>query len=120
MKRYKKAVPERNKQSNAHDGFTASLNPTDVAKWESMCETWEADIFPKSVENPYHVATASKYKSKRSMNSINAFSIDLTQTQVLRELEAEEKSRSRSEGGALHEVGPSAFLSTGIALEDTQ
>ncbi|PPQ88150.1 hypothetical protein CVT26_012882, partial [Gymnopilus dilepis] len=103
MKRYQKAVPERNKQTNAHDGFTASLNPVDVAKWEKMCETWEADVFPKSVANPYHIASSN-----------------LTQTQVLKELENEERSRSPVEGGPLHEVGPSAFLGTGIALEDTQ
>jgi len=62
MQRYQKAVPERNKQIEAHRGFTASLDPDDVVRWTAMCERWEEDRFPKTSENPYHVKSKSLYK----------------------------------------------------------
>ena len=61
MRRYQKAIPERNKQVEAHQGFTASIDPQDVATWKKMCRKWEADVFPKSVPNPYHVESSSKF-----------------------------------------------------------
>lgn len=60
MKRYQKALPERNKQAEAHRGFTASLNPSDVAEWTQLCEEWESDVFPKDAKNPYYVEGKSK------------------------------------------------------------
>ena len=61
MRRYRKALPERNRQTEAHRGFTASLDPDDVAKWTEMCENWEEAVYPKKkVENPYHVKSVSK------------------------------------------------------------
>jgi hypothetical protein len=38
MRRYRMAVPERNRQVEAHRGFTASLDDSDVAEWMKMCE----------------------------------------------------------------------------------
>lgn len=61
MRRYRKALPERNRQTEAHREFTASLDPDDVAKWTEMCENWEEAVYPKKeVENPYHVKSVSK------------------------------------------------------------
>ena len=62
MRRYQKAVPERNKQAEAHRGFTESMDAKDVASWTAMCEAWEADVFPKTVKNPYHIETAGEYQ----------------------------------------------------------
>jgi len=61
MQRYRKAVPERNQQVEAHRGFTASMDPVDVALWTNMCENWENDVFPKTAENPYHVKSKSMH-----------------------------------------------------------
>lgn len=55
------AVPERNRQVEAHRGFTASLDDSDVAEWMKMCEEWEKAEYPrKEVENPYHIKGTSK------------------------------------------------------------
>lgn len=32
-----------------------------VSKWESMCITWDADSFPKTVDNPYNAEDAGNY-----------------------------------------------------------
>ena len=56
MRKYQKAVPERNRQVEAHRGFTESIDPADITKWTKMCEKWEEAKFPKDkVESPYHV-----------------------------------------------------------------
>jgi len=47
MQKYCKAVPEKNRQVEAHRGFTAAIDPVDIALWTTMCETWESDVFPK-------------------------------------------------------------------------
>ena len=62
MRRYKKAIPERNKQTEAHRGFTASLQPQDVQAWEKMCEEWDAAVFPRQMESPYAIEAASKWR----------------------------------------------------------
>lgn len=58
MKRYKAAVSDRNHQSEAHRGFTASLPEDVAAEWEEMCVKWDADSFPKKEPNPYAVQGA--------------------------------------------------------------
>ncbi|KDR65173.1 hypothetical protein GALMADRAFT_82182, partial [Galerina marginata CBS 339.88] len=103
MRRYRAAVPERNKQIEAHRGFTASLDSDDVAKWTMMCEDWESDVFPKTVANPYHV------KGK-----------NITQAQARRELAEDEESWLADGGVALHDTSPSSFLIMGLDLEDMQ
>lgn len=53
LRKYKIAVGERNRQVEAHRGFTMSLPSDLVDEWESMCAVWDADGFPKTAENPY-------------------------------------------------------------------
>lgn len=66
MRRYKAAISDRNKQVEAHRGFTDSL-PTETAEeWEAMCVQWDADGFPKSQPNPYVVDGAGE-ANKRYM-----------------------------------------------------
>ena len=63
-RRYRKAVPERNRQTEAHRGFTASLDAKDVDVWTKMCEEWEAAPFLRAdIASPYHVEGASKFFS---------------------------------------------------------
>ncbi|KDR67155.1 hypothetical protein GALMADRAFT_80104 [Galerina marginata CBS 339.88] len=103
MRRYQKALPERNKQVEAHNGFTSSLNPDDVAEWTKMCEDWDRDEFPRSVENPYYVEGA-----------------DITQEKARKALEEEEQRWLDKGGTALHEISPSLFLIQGLDIEDAQ
>ena len=66
VRKYKKAVAERNVQTEGHRGFTASLDDTIVIKWEAMCANWEHDkAVPKKAPNPYHVLSACEYFKPR-------------------------------------------------------
>lgn len=60
IRRYKTAVSERNKQAEAHRGFTESLPPGLIDEWEQMCVDWDTDGFPKTVPSPYKTANSSK------------------------------------------------------------
>ncbi|PBK59996.1 hypothetical protein ARMSODRAFT_1027004 [Armillaria solidipes] len=53
--KYKAAVEECNMQVKGHRGLSANLPAHLVAQWDSLCEVWEDDTFPKTVENPFHV-----------------------------------------------------------------
>lgn len=61
MKKYKAAVSDRNKQTEAHRGFTASLPEGVAAEWEELCVEWDAGSFPKTQVNPYKVDGAGEY-----------------------------------------------------------
>lgn len=54
VRRYKSAIPLRNQQVEGHRGFTETVDPSLVKKWEAICKKWEADAIPKKVQNPYH------------------------------------------------------------------
>ncbi|PPQ82081.1 hypothetical protein CVT26_003681 [Gymnopilus dilepis] len=104
MRKYQRAVPERNRQTEAHRGFTESIDSADVAKWTQMCERWERAEFPRDkVESPYHVAGT-----------------DLTQAQVRKELAEEEDKRVTDGGVIYHKTSPSIFLNSGLAIEESQ
>ncbi|PPQ97624.1 hypothetical protein CVT26_002547 [Gymnopilus dilepis] len=103
MRRYKKAIPERNKQTEAHRGFTASLQPQDVQAWEKMCEEWDAAVFPRQMESPYAIEAAN-----------------ITMQQAKKELAEEEKQRLVKGGVVLHETSPALFLENGLEIEDSQ
>ncbi|KAF8885404.1 hypothetical protein CPB84DRAFT_1750196 [Gymnopilus junonius] len=100
---YKAAVAQHNLQQEGHCGLTASLDPDLVQKWETMCQDWEADSFPKKAVNPYHLDDA--YMSK---------------AQIKKEL-AEEEERRIAEGGvSLHETLAAGFIQMGLDLEEAQ
>ncbi|KAK0225740.1 hypothetical protein IW262DRAFT_1238379, partial [Armillaria fumosa] len=92
-KHYKVAIMERNQQEEAHWGFTQSLPPDMVSKWDDLCVAWEANKVPKMVLNPFCVQ-----------------SDDLTEDKVHKELAEEEEARRRSGGRAVHDMSPSAFM----------
>jgi hypothetical protein len=60
MRRYKAAISERNRQTEAHRGFTESLPSPMVATWEQVCAAWDVDRFPKSSPNPFAVDDTRK------------------------------------------------------------
>lgn len=61
IQRYKNAVSDRNRQYEAHLGFSASLPPDRLQTWEAMCSAWDADSFPKSVPNPFKTMDAGEF-----------------------------------------------------------
>jgi len=60
-RRYKAAITQRNQQVEGHRGFTETVDPTLVKKWETICEKWEADKIPKKAQNPYHTEGLGKF-----------------------------------------------------------
>ncbi|KAF8190121.1 hypothetical protein BJ912DRAFT_850355, partial [Pholiota molesta] len=102
MRRYKAAVAERNRQVEAHRGFTESLPIPMVANWEKISAAWDADRFPKSAPNPFSIEGAG-----------------LSEADVRQELAAEDKARALRVP-ALHSTGPSTWLAMGLSLEDSQ
>ncbi|PPQ76635.1 hypothetical protein CVT26_012761 [Gymnopilus dilepis] len=104
LRRFRKAVPERNRQTEAHRGFSASIELGQVAEWTQMCVEWEMAAYPKDkVDNPYHVEGSN-----------------LTQAQVQKELAEEEEHLISSGGSSLHEMSPSDFLIAALNLEESQ
>jgi hypothetical protein len=54
--KFKSALADRNRQVEAHRGFTDGLPKELVKEWEDACVTWERGRFPKSQNvsvNPY-------------------------------------------------------------------
>ncbi|KAF8895002.1 hypothetical protein CPB84DRAFT_1848339 [Gymnopilus junonius] len=100
---YKAAVAQCNLQQEGHRGLTVSLDPDLVQKWETMCQDWEANSFPKKAANPYHLDGAY-----------------MSEAQIKKEL-AEEEERRIAEGGvSLHETSAAGFIQMGLDLEEAQ
>lgn len=59
-RRFRRGVADRNIQTEAHRGLSASLGEETVKKWEAMCLVWEKDSFPKTKPNPYEVEGSGK------------------------------------------------------------
>ncbi|THU85159.1 hypothetical protein K435DRAFT_869556 [Dendrothele bispora CBS 962.96] len=102
--KYIKALAERNRQMEAHKGWSDRLPPELVSKWDKLCKAWEAAPFPKTeVENPYKID--------------NEF---LGEEEVLKELELEdEERRTRSGEVSRNAVSVPSFIKLGLELEDT-
>ncbi|KIJ63697.1 hypothetical protein HYDPIDRAFT_91762 [Hydnomerulius pinastri MD-312] len=94
------SVPQRNLQTEAHRGFTATLLAEDVEHWTTAIEKWERDKY-HSKKSP------CPYKIKTSGQSV---------AQVRKDQAAEEQ-KQLSEGSVVyHEVSASSFISIGIDL----
>ncbi|KAK0495266.1 hypothetical protein EDD18DRAFT_1310020 [Armillaria luteobubalina] len=100
---YKVAIMERNWQEEAHQGFTQSLPPYIISKWDDLCAAWEANKVPKMVLNPFCVQSDA-----------------LTKDEVHKELAEEEEARRTSRGRAVHDMSPSAFMVFGLVLKESQ
>ncbi|PPQ77173.1 hypothetical protein CVT26_008093 [Gymnopilus dilepis] len=103
LRRYKAAVAQRNLQQEGHRGLTASLDTAVVAKWEKMCEKWDAEPFPKKSQNPY--CSKDTY---------------LSEAKVRKELADEEERRIKAGGVSVHETPAAVFVQMGLELEETQ
>ncbi|KAF8907258.1 hypothetical protein CPB84DRAFT_1744643 [Gymnopilus junonius] len=103
LRQYKAVVAQRNLQQEGHCGLTASLDSDLVQKWETMCQDWEADSFPRKAVNPYHLDDA--YMSK---------------AQIKKELAEEEECRIAEGGVSLHETLAAGFIQMGLDLEEAQ
>lgn len=60
LRKYEAALADRNKQQEAHRGFSNSMPPDVIASWELMCSVWDADGFPKSLPNPFQTIDSSE------------------------------------------------------------
>ena len=67
LRRYRAAVSDRNAQEEAHRGISTSLEPHVIAEWTALCVAWDADGFPKSATNPFHVVDTGKF----AVNNLN-------------------------------------------------
>ncbi|KAG6848447.1 hypothetical protein H0H93_016880 [Arthromyces matolae] len=104
MRKYKGAIRLRNVQKEAHRGFTASIDATKVAEWESMCSKWETDrTYPRKTPSPF-------------VSDV----VVISEAEVRKELAEEEKARIIGGGVALHETSASGFLVLGLELEEIQ
>ncbi|KAH9476140.1 hypothetical protein JR316_0011711 [Psilocybe cubensis] len=107
LKRYRRAVADRNAQVEGHRGLTESVkkeNPQLIDVWEKMCIEWELDKFPKDKKkNPYYMP-----------------SITLSEAQVKKDL-AEKEAKFLAQGGSFqHATTSSMFISLGLELEEAQ
>ncbi|KDR70910.1 hypothetical protein GALMADRAFT_144380 [Galerina marginata CBS 339.88] len=103
MRRYKRAVADRNIQAEGHRGLTESLDADLVASWEELCVEWEADTFPKTKTNPYQTDNST-----------------LTEAQVRKDLADEEEERLVRGGSSVHATSASSFVVLGLELEAVQ
>ncbi|SJK99852.1 uncharacterized protein ARMOST_03163 [Armillaria ostoyae] len=101
--KYKVAIKEHNVQVEEHRGLSANLLAHLVAQWDSLCEVWEDDMFPKTAENPFHVDEEF-----------------LSEKEVEKELEEEEEEHKHNGGVIRHAMSADKFLVLGLKLEESQ
>ncbi|KAF8196486.1 hypothetical protein BJ912DRAFT_823307, partial [Pholiota molesta] len=103
MRRYKAAIAERNRQVEAHRGFTQSLPGPMVSKWDEVCVAWDAD---------YSYA-------KNMVLTLFERAISVSEAGIREQLAEEEMERAQ-QIPPLHSTGPSTWLSMGLELEESQ
>ncbi|KAJ3964968.1 hypothetical protein EV361DRAFT_873590 [Lentinula raphanica] len=107
-KRYRTAVQEMNIHRDNLKEFTEGKGP-DTLKWETMIKDWEAEL--EKPENARNKSVVNPYEVPRTGLTENDIRFHLTQA------EAQEAAQGSF---AIHEVGPTAFLSQLLELEDQQ
>lgn len=116
------AVPERNRQRAAHAEFTLMLpNGTFETEWTAQVHAWDLD---HDQFNPYVVATTCQSifnfcLAYRCLILI-CILLDATQAEVRHQLAEEERVAMEQGAAMLHETTASAFLATGLMLEESQ
>ncbi|KAH9476591.1 hypothetical protein JR316_0010503 [Psilocybe cubensis] len=106
LRRYRDAIAQRNIQTEGHKGFSESIKAVNselLVRWEKMCVDWETEGFPKTKKNPYEMKDTS-----------------ITEAQVKKMLADSEAAFLASGGSMPHKTTPSAFISMGLDLEETQ
>ncbi|KAG6904849.1 hypothetical protein DXG01_006739 [Tephrocybe rancida] len=104
VKKYKAAVSLRNVQVEAHRGFSGTISEEQLREWETMCQAWYEEPYPKEQsENPFRVEGAG-----------------LSKPQARKELADEEESRLKAGGVAHHSMSRPECLGLGLELEEEQ
>lgn len=119
MKRYKAAVSERNRQTEAHRGFTMLLPEAVVGKWEDLCIEWDASSFPKEELNPYKVDGAGEFIGLSLRVDLTA-TLDVTDAEAIADLKKVEADALIPGQPVLHEMSPVSFICQGLELEGMQ
>ncbi|KAJ3734621.1 hypothetical protein DFJ43DRAFT_1130773 [Lentinula guzmanii] len=108
LKQYRLAIREMNIHWENLKEFTEGKGP-DTVKWEAMIRAWEGEL--EKPENSRDKTVINLYEVPRS---------GLTESDVRLHL-TEAKAQEAAEGlFAIHDVGPTAFLSQLLELEDQQ
>ncbi|KAJ3817509.1 hypothetical protein F5880DRAFT_1626284 [Lentinula raphanica] len=108
LKRYRVAIQEMNIHRENLKEFTEGKGP-DTVKWEMMIKAWEGELDKpensrdKSVVNPYEVPRTG-----------------LTESDVRLHLTQAEAEEAAQGSFAIHDIGPTAFLSQLLELEEQQ
>ena len=123
LRKYKQALMDRNTQTEAHRGFTASLPDELTKEWESHATAWDAAEYPKAktMPSPYEVKGECTYAPLLCRLSIlNAVPLDLSEAAVHKELSREEDVRKSNGGLILHSTGADEYIVMGLQLEELQ
>jgi hypothetical protein len=118
-RKYNLAIPERNRHTEAHRGFTATLPPEDVAEWTKVAELWDEDRgYPKMAENPFEVVGIGAFQTNACWTTPDVLA-DVTEAMVQREL-GDEEGRRTSSGPPVYPISASSFIVAGLDLESAQ
>ncbi|KAF9522751.1 hypothetical protein CPB83DRAFT_871878 [Crepidotus variabilis] len=101
--RYIAAIIERNRQVEAHRGFTNSLSTEVIKEWEEICSEWDNEDVPKTCLNPYKI------------NGLH-----MTKEQAREELDKDEKAKFKATGYKINATSPSVFMAIALDLEESQ
>ncbi|KAG6913692.1 hypothetical protein DXG01_004881 [Tephrocybe rancida] len=104
VKKYKVAVSLRNVQVEAHCGFLGTISEEQLREWETMCQAWDEEPYPK----------------EQSENLFRVEGAGLSEPQAHKELADEEESRLKAGGVAHHSMSGPECLALGLELEEEQ
>ena len=112
------AIPEQKRQQKIFDNFTASLTEKGELEneWTRMILDWEKD---PTKTNPYLSVVAREYNFLTTCHFLLRFP-DASQDEVKKKLLEEEKQAVTAGTPQLHETGPTAFISMGLIIEESQ
>lgn len=92
--KYMAVVKEHNIQVEGHHRFSIGLPKSLVNEWEKVCVLWENDGFPKKMENLFAINQDCEYHRLNIHKRLTS-DIDMTESKVEKELEAEEEEQHR-------------------------
>ncbi|KAE9390806.1 hypothetical protein BT96DRAFT_832943, partial [Gymnopus androsaceus JB14] len=103
--KYKDRLQDRNRQREAHEGFTYTLLEELVQKWEELFQKWEDTPHPKD-------------KNNNPWDTLEEF---LSEAEVEKELAAEDAQQLRNSGrDPLHKTHAAKFLKYALDIEENQ
>ncbi|KAJ3725420.1 hypothetical protein C8R42DRAFT_718938 [Lentinula raphanica] len=105
QKRYDNALEERDVHNKALEQFRAE-RPDDIEEWETMITTWESEL----IKAP---------KDRKADNPYESLKTGLSEHQVRLAIAKDEALEVAAGSVNLHDVGPSAFISQMIDVQDS-